>query len=159
MSTDAAILRLPAARKVTRRTRNEIMPPVKTSESGRLLRLVTGVAKDQDAGMSTEYTVRLAPGAIARIKLQEVCPDHFWIDWVYVPQDWRDRGLGGQLMRRVLKDADAFGVRLSLEARACGGADQAALERWYETFGFVRTGRRGAFGPIFARSLVRARAA
>lgn len=154
----AAILRLPAARKTTRRTKNELTPPVKNAESGRKLRLVTDIVKNAD-GMATEYSVRLAPGAIARIKLQEVGPDHFWIDWVFVPPGWRDVGLGGQLMRRVLKDADAFGVRLSLEARACGGADQAALERWYQGFGFVRTGRRGTFGPIYARSVARARAA
>ncbi|MBX3468683.1 MAG: GNAT family N-acetyltransferase [Planctomycetes bacterium] len=159
MSANATILRLPAARTTTtRRTKNDVNPPRKTSESGRKLRLVTGVTKDQD-GMATDYSVRLAPGAIARIKLSEVAPGHSWIDWVYVPPDWRDLGLGGQLMRRVLEDADRHGVRLSLEARACGDTDQAALERWYQGLGFVRSGRRGTFGPILVRPVARARAA
>jgi ribosomal protein S18 acetylase RimI-like enzyme len=109
--------------------------------------------------MATEYSVRLAPYAIARIKLERVGPDHLFIDWVYVPPGWRDQGLGGQLMRRVLEDADAHGVRLSLEARACGDTDQAALERWYRSLGFVRAGRTGALGPIYIRSAARTRAA
>ena len=154
MSSPAAILRLPKRTTSTKAPRrgHELTPPAKraTSESGRKLRLVTEIVKDA-AAMATDYSVRLAPGAIARIKLEKVSAHHSFIDWVYVPPGWRDLGLGGQLMRRVLKDADAFGVRLSLEARACGDTDQAALERWYEGLGFVRTGRRGTFGPIFMR--------
>jgi hypothetical protein len=51
------------------------------------------------------------------------------------------------------------GPRLSLEARAGGSTDQAALERWYEGLGFARTGRRGPLGPIYARRPAQARGA
>jgi GNAT superfamily N-acetyltransferase len=160
----ATIIKMPARPTPTRAQRrkigHELTPPTRevSTESGRKLRLVTRVDKDA-AGMATEYSVRLAPGEIARIKLQRLAHDQSWIDWVYVPPAWRDCGLGGQLLRHVLRDADAFGVRLTLEARACGDTDQAALERWYERMGFQRTGKRGQFGPIFARAAVRSRAA
>jgi ribosomal protein S18 acetylase RimI-like enzyme len=155
MSSPAAILRLPARKTTTTRTQRRGHA---LSASGSKLRLVTKIDKNA-AAMATEYSVRLAPYAIARIKLDRVSADHFWIDWVYVPPGFRDAGLGGQLMRRVLQDADAHGVRLSLEARACGETDQAALERWYEKFGFVRTGKRGDFGPIFVRMIAKRYAA
>lgn len=118
--------------------------------SGRLMRLVAQVDKDAN-GMATDYAVRLAPYQIARIRLEPLTPSHYWIDWVYVPEAYRGQGLARQLMLHVIKDADRAGVRLSLEPRACGGVDQEALQAWYRSFGFVDTGRRGYFGPIYAR--------
>lgn len=159
MSSPAAILRMPAPRTTKRTTTTRTQRRGHAlSASGSKLRLVTKIDKNA-LGMATEYSVRLAPYAIARIKLERVTAEHSWIDWVYVPPGFRDAGLGGQLMRRVLQDADTHGVRLSLEARACGDTDQAALERWYEGFGFMRTGKRGDFGPIFVRLVARRRAA
>lgn len=160
----SAIIRLStnAARPTTRRTTSRLEAPPsprkgdtarlveRRSPSGRLIRLVAQVQKNGD-GLATDYAVRLAPYQIARIKLEPIGPRHFWIDWVYVPEAYRGQGLARQLMQHVLKDADRAGTRLSLEPRACGGADQAALEAWYRGFGFVDTGRRGYFGPIYAR--------
>src|SRR5688500_171977 len=134
MSSPAAILRMPTTKTKTTTTRTQRRGHV-LSASGSKLRLATKIDKNATA-MATEYSVRLAPYAIAKIKLDRVSAEHSWIDWVYVPPGYRDAGLGGQLMRRVLQDADTYGVRLSLEARACGDTDQAALERWYEGFGF-----------------------
>lgn len=157
--TDSQILRLDEAmtglrdgakRRPSGRLARASRPTADPAPAARKLRLVTHVVKDA-RGLATDYSVRLAPGAVARIKLQRVSETHSWIDWVYVPDGWRDHGLGGQLMRKVIADADRAGARLSLEARACGSTEQAKLERWYESLGFVRTGRRGPLGPIYAR--------
>ncbi len=152
----AEILKLPQrAARPRRRTVHELTPPVGVrSESGRLLRLVVEVEKDAP-GLATSYAVRVGPGEIARVRLERLGPDQAWIDWVYVPPGRRDLGLGSQLMRHVLRDADREGVRLGLEARACAEVSQEALEAWYGRLGFRHTGRRGDFGPVLERVPVR----
>ena len=110
-------------------------------------------------GMATDYHCRLAPGTIARIQLTEKGEGHHWIDWVYVPPTHRATGLGRRMMAAVLADADANGVRLSLEARACAGLSQEVLERWYVGQGFAKTPFRGDFGPILVRTPAPAAAA
>lgn len=160
----SAIIRLSTGTtRRTRRTTSRLQPPPAPgrrgdtarlvegrSPSGRLLRLIARVDKDGE-GVATDYAVRLAPYQIARIKLDPLTPNHYWIDWVFVPEAYRGQGLARQLMLHVLRDADRMGVRLSLEPRACGGVDQKALEAWYRGFGFIDTGERGSFGPIYAR--------
>jgi GNAT superfamily N-acetyltransferase len=102
--------------------------------------------------MANDYSCRLAPKNIARIKLERRSSDHYWIDWVFVPPAYRAYGLGRRLMEDVVADADHHGVRLSLEARACAGLSQERLEAWYGRFGFVKTPFRGDFGPILVRA-------
>jgi GNAT superfamily N-acetyltransferase len=101
--------------------------------------------------MGCDYSLRLGPGAIARIRLEQRGPGHWWIDWVFVPPSHRGKGLARLLMGRVLADADAAAVTLSLEPKACAGVEQTALERWYEGLGFSPTGRRGELAQIFRR--------
>ncbi len=108
------------------------------------------------AGLGAEYRVKVAPGAIARIKLTRLSRREAWIDWVYVPPGYRDLGLGGQLLRRVLADADQAGVRLSLEARACGQTGVARRPGRPRDLVRASTASRapGAarpLGPIFVR--------
>lgn len=88
-----------------------------------------------------EYSLRLAPYNIARIKLERLSDDRAFIHWVYVPPAFRGRGLGQVLLDRVLADADREGVHLSLVAKACGTMAQNPLEGWYAQNGFVRRGR------------------
>ncbi|RMG17877.1 MAG: N-acetyltransferase [Planctomycetota bacterium] len=112
------------------------------------------VLKDR-SGLANEYSCRLAPGQIARVRLSRRSRTQFWIDWVHVPPAHRDRGVGRHLFAAVLADADALGVRLGLEARACAGLSQERLEAWYGSMGFERTPLRGDFGPIMLRSAQR----
>jgi GNAT superfamily N-acetyltransferase len=114
------------------------------------LQVLPAILKDK-RGMATDYSCRLAPRNIARIKLTERSPGHFWIDWVFVPPAFREYGLGRKLMRKVIADADALGIRVSLEARACAGLSQAKLEAWYGSMGFVKTPFCATFGPILVR--------
>ncbi len=159
VSFDRAAAAPAASARASRRASRASAPSGRAgrSASGHKLRLVTAVEADgkpNRSGLGAEYRVKVAPGAIARIKLTRLSRREAWIDWVYVPPGYRDLGLGGQLLRRVLADADQAGVRLSLEARSCGQTgrvDQGALETWYERHGFSRSGRRGPLGPIFVR--------
>ena len=61
--------------------------------------------------------------------------------------------MGAYLLRRVLRDADACFVTVTLEAVACAGPDQARLVAWYLGFGFVDTGELGEDlrGPLLRR--------
>lgn len=107
-------------------------------------------------GVAAEYWCRLAPGSVARIRTERRDDGKVSIDWVFVPPSHRGSGLASQLMRRVCDDADDAAAELILEARACGGPDQAKLEAWYGEFGFVRTGAAGTFGPYLQRAPKRA---
>jgi GNAT superfamily N-acetyltransferase len=123
----------------------------RASPSGRLLRFEPRLEKDTE-GLASEYSLRLAPKNIARIRLTRSDETHTWIDWVFVPTDYRGTGVAGRILREVIADADAEGVEIGLEARACAGLEQAALESWYGRFGFVVTGEHGTFGPILRRA-------
>lgn len=112
--------------------------------------LLPRLEKDRP-GMATDYSYRLAPKEIARIRLTVKSATHSWIDWVFTPPSARGTGVGRRLMDDVITDADAQGVRLSLEARACAGLDQDTLEAWYAGFGFQKSGIRGEFGPVMVR--------
>ena len=123
------------SRGTARRTRLQVLP---------------AITKDR-RGMATDYSCRLATNTIARIKLSRRGKTHYWIDWVFVPAAYREYGLGRKLMRKVLEDADAHGIRISPEARACAGLGQEKLEGWYFSMGFVKTPFRATFGPILVR--------
>ncbi len=98
------------------------------------------VQKTEGRGSAIDYSIRLAPYNIARIKVERLARDRSYIHWVFVPPAYRGLGLGQILMNRVLQDADREGVSISLVAKACGTMGQAPLEEWYATNGFVRRG-------------------
>jgi len=104
--------------------------------------------------MRETYSIRFGPGLIASVKLTEGAG--VWhIDTVHVPPELRGRGVSRRLLTRVLSDADRASVRLSLEARACGGLSQADLVNYYRRLGFRPTTARGTFGPVMVRRPVR----
>jgi len=98
-----------------------------------------------------EYSLRLAPYNIARIKIERLARDRAFIHWVYVPPAFRGRGLAQLLLDKALADADREGVHLSLVAKACGTMSQSPLEGWYAQNGFVRRGRAEDGGMKMSR--------
>lgn len=66
----------------------------------------------------------------------EMVPKTRTITRINVPADYRGRGLGTRLLKKILADADAFGVALSLEIMPSGPLDYDALEAWYRRHGF-----------------------
>jgi GNAT superfamily N-acetyltransferase len=55
---------------------------------------------------------------------------------INVPKASRGRGHARALLRRILEDADAFGVTLFLEISPSDGLGFAELEAWYKRNGF-----------------------
>jgi GNAT superfamily N-acetyltransferase len=119
--------------------------------------VVYKVEKSPAIGMGLEYSVRLAPYNIARVRLERLSAQRIFVHWVYVPPAFRACGIGGVLLTRVLRDADREGLTVSLVARACGTMAQAPLESWYGRFGFrprglVPEGGRAMVRPAAARA-------
>ncbi len=140
-----------SAREIYQAAARQVESQTAPAHGRRLVHDLPSILKDK-RGMATDYSCKLAPRNIARIKLEQRSGGHFWIDWVFVPPAYRAYGLGRRLMNEVIADADLHRVRLSLEARACAGLSQESLEDWYGRFGFVKTPFRGDFGPILVRT-------
>lgn len=102
--------------------------------------------------MRSVYQHRHGSGLISKVTLTDQGGGAWHIDMVHVPPAMRGRGWARRLLARVLSDADQAGVRLSLEARACGGPGQADLVKFYRSLGFRLTGAHGAFGPVMRRA-------
>jgi predicted GNAT family acetyltransferase len=124
----------------------------KRSASGRLLREQEPLVRSGGGAVASDYAIRLAKGAIARISLTQESSAQARIDWVFVPPAFRGQGLAARILDQVVADADLAGVTLVLEARACAGLAQEALEAWYAGFGFAKTGLSETFGPVLERT-------
>lgn len=73
-----------------------------------------------------------------------VAADHlgahiFVITRISVPKEYRGQGVGRQLLKEVLADADKEGVRLVLEINPYGDMTFKQLEAWYTRNGFLQT--------------------
>lgn len=55
---------------------------------------------------------------------------------INVPAEYRGKGYGTQLLRRICADADREGATLTLTIHASGALEHAALEAWYTRHGF-----------------------
>lgn len=118
--------------------------------------LTTRIEKSPQQGMGLDYSIRLSPGNIARIKLTKKTAHKYHIDWVYVPSEFRGSGLGESLLKKVLKDADRSGITLTLDAKACGeSTHQNKLEAWYAKHKFAKK-RSVRIGRDLARRMERA---
>lgn len=122
---------------------------------------LTKIAAVEKSGetLGSDYSVRLAPYNIARIKVERLGAKRAFIHWVYVPPAYRGLGLGQVLMNRVLVDADQEGVAIALVAKACGTMAQSPLEHWYAQNGFVRRGPAEDGGTKMVRAPRAARTA
>jgi GNAT superfamily N-acetyltransferase len=116
-----------------------------------LLKSVVKIEKSPEIGLGLEYSLRLAPGNIARVRLERTGPSRAFVHWVHVPPAFRGRGIGQVILARVLKDADREGVTISLVAKACGTMAQSPLERWYAVNGFLRRGKAKDGGTCMVR--------
>ncbi len=79
----------------------------------------------------------------ARVKFSEGV-NSFSIDIVFVPSKFRQRGIGKELVTRVLAIADAAGKEVFVTVRPLGQSGEDVISnliRFYERFGFTLTDR------------------
>ncbi len=79
----------------------------------------------------------------ARVKFSEGAHS-FSIDIVFVPSPFRKRGIGKELVKRVLAIADAAGKEVFVTVRPLGQSGEhiiSNLIRFYQQFGFDLTDR------------------
>ena len=58
------------------------------------------------------------------------------LDHLYVQPEFQKRGIGSQVMKRLLADADRQGVPVTV-----GALKESAANRFYQRHGFVQTGK------------------
>lgn len=79
----------------------------------------------------------------ARVKFSEGI-NSFSIDIVFVPSQFRQRGIGKELVKRVLAISDAVGKEVFVTVRPLGQSSEdiiSNLIRFYQQFGFDLTDR------------------
>lgn len=69
----------------------------------------------------------------------EMVPKTRTLTRINVPEKHRGDGLGSQLLKQILADADAEGVHLSLEVEPSGPLGYDSLVRWYYRYGFRKS--------------------
>ena len=89
--------------------------------------------------MKTCYVLRVDNyrGAIADL----YAPGELFTKWwclsrINVPEGFRGKGIGSQLLKEILVDADKEKQTIALEIVPSGDMDYDALEAWYKRYGF-----------------------
>jgi len=89
--------------------------------------------------MKTYYVIKEF-WAIADLAAPQDVISEWTITRINVPPKFRGKGIGSQLLKLVLEDADKYGVNLVLEPYASGGLNggllQGQLLDWYSRHGF-----------------------
>lgn len=96
------------------------------------------------------YAARRGGREVARLTLDwdpDVADDFAFVRTVWTSPSWRGQGVAGNLLRRVLADADREGVELQLNAQPLdgGGLTLAQLRDWYGRHGFSYAGMAGGY--------------
>lgn len=82
--------------------------------------------------------VDLATGATVTLGIRSGKPRTKWLNKVWCPPEFRNRGVATRLMQKVLAEADAEGITLTLVVCSDldGGPEDQDLIRWYIKLGF-----------------------
>lgn len=86
--------------------------------------------------MKTCFVLELSPIRIAIADLTKVRFRVYEINRVNVPEGFRGRGHGRELLCKVLAEADRCTVTLRCYSLSSGPLDEAALNAWYIRHGF-----------------------
>ncbi len=88
--------------------------------------------------MNNSYYRKLDSFSLASIDLTQWSVNEWMINRIYVPEKYRCRGIGNELLEEVTADADAEEAVLLLEVSSYGEMNNEQLTEWYERHGFER---------------------
>jgi amino-acid N-acetyltransferase len=97
---------------------------------------VTGVAE-----ALCSFIVAESDGRLVGVVGLEVCDEHALLRSTAVAADWRDRGLGRQLVERIIAEAESRNIRALYLLTT-------TAERYFPSFGFVKTTRQAVPEPV-----------
>lgn len=77
--------------------------------------------------------------AVADVWVVDNKPDTALITRINVPIEHRRKGIGTELLKEIIADADKEGIVLYIEVQASDGPNRDILKRWYMKYGFEST--------------------
>jgi amino-acid N-acetyltransferase len=87
------------------------------------------------------FIIAESDGRLVGVVGLEVCDEHALLRSTAVAADWRDRGLGRQLVERIIAEAESRNIcALYLLT--------TTAERYFPSFGFVKTTREAVPEPV-----------
>lgn len=96
--------------------------------------------------MKTSYSKILEnPRRLAVVDLTDYYGHGLIITRINVPAEHRRKGIGNELLKQVIADADREKVNLFLEINSYGGMSYDDLQLWYERNGFTNMFHSGVF--------------
>lgn len=86
--------------------------------------------------MQKSFVIKLSPVKIAIADVSDLGNEGHFLCRVNVPKEYRGKGIGSQLLKQVLKEADRCKIDLLLEIYPSGGLSYEELRQWYQRYGF-----------------------
>jgi amino-acid N-acetyltransferase len=87
------------------------------------------------------FVVAESDGRVVGVVGLEVCCEYALLRSTAVAPEWRDRGLGRQLVERIIAEAEAQGIRALYLLTT-------TAERYFPSFGFAKTTRDAVPAPV-----------
>jgi amino-acid N-acetyltransferase len=87
------------------------------------------------------FIVAESDGRLVGVVGLELCCEHALLRSTAVAPDWRDRGLGRQLVERIIAEAESRNIRALYLLTT-------TAERYFPSFGFVKTTRDAVPEPV-----------
>src|SRR6476469_2290737 len=87
------------------------------------------------------FIVAESDGRVVGVVGLELCCEHALLRSTAVAADWRDRGLGRQLVERIIAEAESRNIRALYLLTTTG-------ERYFPSFGFTKTTREAVPEPV-----------
>jgi amino-acid N-acetyltransferase len=124
-------------------TPNATLRPAREADLGAVEQLLTasGLPLDGVADALCTFIVAESDGRLVGVVGLEICCEHALLRSTAVASDWRDRGLGRQLVERIIAEAEARNIRALYLLTT-------TAERYFPSFGFVKTTRDAVPGPV-----------
>src|SRR5690348_10998141 len=111
-----------------------MLRPARDEDLGAVEELLTGSGLPVDgvADALCTFIVAESEGQIVGVVGLEICSEHALLRSTAVAPEWRDRGLGRQLVERIIAEAEARHISALYLLTT-------TAERYFPTFGFVKT--------------------